>query len=107
MRLADIPRGPEKFPHWHDSTEWAKRTTMTRSRFLSMTPEEFADWVYEGHNTEDVQGFFLAKRWPEGYTYCYDREYTIQTAYPSMKRHLSGWPTILVDTNETFEEWDS
>lgn len=100
-RRADMNRGSLKYPHWHDSQAHAKRTTMTRSRFLAMTPEEFAMWCMSARERDDVASFFYAMQWPEGLSYCRGSyAYTVATGY-KIGLKVENWPTILIDTNET------
>lgn len=100
QRPADAPRGPNSYPHWHDSPAWAKKATLTRKRFLAMTPAEFANWVFEtfANAPEELEAFFFGQRWPEGLHYATSRVWLIHTCYPALKRHRDNWPAPLLDT---------
>jgi len=93
MRMADKPRGPQRFPHWHDSPEWAKHTTMNRLRFLEMSPQEFADWAIG--NRDDAIAFFYAMRWPEAMSFL-TNSWLMETCYPGLLKHEQNWPTVLL-----------
>jgi len=93
-------RGPEKYPHWHDATEWAKRTTMTLARLLTMTPEAFHAWVTDRESAEDVKGWFFGLGWPEGHSYCYEHDYAVATGYECLcsNKHV---PDLLLGGDRT------
>lgn len=96
IRFPDFkPRGKEKFPHWHDCHAWARKTTMTRSRFLAMTKDEFADWA--SSRTEDVMAFFYANRHPEGWAYAESRGWLRDTCHEGLVRHPHNWHPLLRD----------
>ena len=102
QRFADRPRGPNPYPHWHDSPAWAKKATLKRSQFLKMSPEEFADWVLETHRNAptELEAFFYGMKWPEGYTYCVGSRSHCIAAYEGFKLHRRSWPTPLLDTED-------
>ena len=94
-------RGPEKYPHWHDAATWATKTTMTYARLKSMTPDEFACWVYDNNLSNDVMGFFYGNRDPEGLCYCMDHHFAAVVAYPGYIKHKHNWnPILLGDDKE-------
>jgi hypothetical protein len=99
-RRADHPRGPERYPHWHDAAAWRLKTTMTRRRMLEMSAEAFYDWV-RGHR-DDFTAFCYAYKWPEGMVILgYTREGVEASRGAWLREDLiHNWPSSLLTPDE-------
>jgi hypothetical protein len=71
---------------------------MTRSKFVAMSADDFAEWVQSDSIGSTV--FFLDIHWPEAIDYKRKSFWLTDTCYPGLLRHIKNWPTALLDKIE-------